>query len=500
MYIVHIASEFAPIAKVGGLADVMLGLGRELVKQGHTLNVIVPKYDVIDVREMTFEPNVEISRSYFQGNWYDNSFWKAHSDGNILLTLLESHHPGRFFSRGCIYGCHDDVDRFLYFCRAALDWLQDKEDTPDIIHIHDWETAACAFLIRQGPFRKRFENTKVVLTIHNMAYQGWCHRDNLENIGLSGAWFASPERLQDDFGSSLNLLKGGIVFSDYVTTVSSTYAKEVLTQEGGKGLQLTLLSHASKFCGVLNGIDTIFWDPAHDKYLEDRYTAEKKSIGYEEILAGKKRNKEFFLEKFAMGKSDEKPLLAIISRLVPQKGIELMKHILSHAHKWKMQCILLGTAPDPHVHWNFVELEKYFLNSPDVRIVLQHEEGLAHKLYAASDMFLVPSLFEPCGLTQLIALRYGSIPIVRKTGGLADTIFDVDFSERSFSERNGYVFEHPNEQGVDSAIGRACSTWYNNKELWQKVVMQAMRSDFSWEKSAKEYVKIYSMLCKKEFR
>ncbi len=352
-------------------------------------------------------------------------------------------------------------------------------------------------MIRQGQFRKRFEKTKIVITLHNIAYQGHCSRDNIEMMGLPGSWFDSPMRLQDDFGSDLNLLKGGIVFSDFVTTVSPTYAKEILTPEGGRGLHPTLLANIHKLKGILNGIDTSFWNPKCDKYIDHHYFLNEQmpsSIDLAHTLEKKQKNKWQLLDKLGMNKSESKPLLAIISRLVPQKGIELMMHALQKMPQVGAQAILLGTSPDPEIHWKFVQLEQQFAHHPDVRVLLQQEEALAHKLFASSDMFLIPSFFEPCGLTQMIALTYGSIPVVRKTGGLADTVFDVDFSGKPFAETNGFVFEHADIAGVDSALNRAFLCWMRDKERWNALITQAMEADFSWNKSTKEYIGIYNKL------
>lgn len=493
MKIVHIASEFAPIAKVGGLADVMLGLSRELIRQGHDVSVILPKYELLKKSALAFDEEPKEFQSYFDGKWYTNTAWIAPVEKSIPVTFIEAHHPENFFSGDCIYGAANDVDRFCYFCRAVIDYL--ANDPPDILHLHDWETATCALLLRQEEFRKKFAKTKVVLTIHNIAYQGHSDVMHLEKTGLTRKEL--EEIFEHIIVDKCVILKGGILAADFITTVSPTYAGEVLTHEGGKGLEATLRACSYKFCGVLNGIDTIFWDPGTDPYIDSHYCVDFQSIGYEfhQMIQKKQANKWALVEKFGLQKDPTKPLLTMISRLVFQKGIDLMKHILFETHKFHFQCILLGTSPDPQVHTHFVELSHQFAHHPDVRIILQQEEALAHKLYAASDMFLVPSIFEPCGLTQLIALRYGAIPIVRKTGGLADTVFDVDFSAKLFEERNGYVFDHANSEEMDAAVHRAVQCWTHDKRRWKQLVLHAMQCDHSWKRSAGEYVQIYERLC-----
>lgn len=491
MHIVQIASEVAPVAKVGGLADVMMGLNRELKWKGHTVDIIVPKYDCLDAKELSMQHVQSNVRSFYDNSWHGNSIWKTSFNGDLVFTFLQSHHERRFFDRGCIYGCNDDIERFLYFSRAALDYLAVQETTPDIIHIHDWETAAISFLIRQGPFKERFAKTRTVLTIHNIAYQGQCSVADLDKVGLNGAWYNARGRLLEDFGSSLNLLRGGIVFSDHTTTVSPTYAKEVLTPEGGKGLQLALQENIHKFSGILNGVDYSYWNPEIDRNIVAHFAATK------EKLVHKAENTNALRDQLGLAHTSQKPLVVGISRLVQQKGVELIKHAILNAHKKGMQCVILGTAPEPHVHEEFVNLAKKYEYDADIRIILVQEEHLAHKLYAASDIFLMPSLFEPCGLTQLIALKYGSIPVVRKTGGLVDTVFDVDYSGRPFEETNGFSFDNPDTQGLDSALDRAINLWKNDPKRWQSLILQAMNYDFSWNESSKLYIDVYKKISAK---
>lgn len=496
MYIVQVASEVAPVAKVGGLADVMMGLSRELKWKGHRVEAVIPKYDCIDTSKLPLQCSEAGVRSFFDGQWHDNSIWRGRYNGDLQLTFIESLAPMRFFDRGCIYGCQDDIDRFLYFSRAVLDWLLEQKTIPDVIHIHDWETAAIAFLIRQEPFRTHFEKTRTVLTIHNIAYQGKCQVADLDKVGISGSWFNTPSRLQDDFGTDLNLLKGGIVFSDFVTTVSPTYAKEVLTPEGGKGLYLTLNQNTEKFSGILNGVDYSYWNPEIDPHISFRYSSRLVPKSEEDsiILAAKKKNTEKMRQSLGMENDETKPLVVSICRLVHQKGVDLIKYAILNAHKKGMQYIVLGTAPDPAINWEFMNLSQQYAHDPHVRILLQQEESLAHLLYAASDMFLMPSLFEPCGLTQLIALKYGSIPIVRHTGGLVDTVFDVDYSKRPLAETNGFSFDDADTTGLDSALDRALAFWRQDSEGWQNLMVRAMESDFSWNFPARHYVNIYQKI------
>lgn len=481
MYIVQIASEIAPIAKVGGLADVMMGLSRELILQGHKVDIIIPKYDCLQTKYLQFTP-VQTSQSYFKGSLHENTIWSSPLNGDLQVTFIEPHHPLRFFERGQIYGFPDDIDRFLYFSRACLEYLAGLKETPDIIQIHDWETAAIALLMQDTRFKERFPKTKIVFTIHNLEYQGRCSAFNLDDIGFQGA----KEKLQHPRSADLNLMKGGIVFADSVVTVSPTYAKEVMTEEGSSGLYEALLQNKAKFCGILNGLDYKYWNPATDRFCAFAYSAQD--------IKPKWQNKWHLFDELGMKRSDEKPLIASICRLVPQKGVHLLKYALTHAEENGAQFILLGTAHDPELIKEFNALEEQYRFHPDIRIVLKNEEALAHRVYAASDMFVVPSIFEPCGLTQMIALRYGSVPIVRRTGGLADTVVDVDTSKKSFKETNGFIFDAPNSEEMMAALMRAHLMWKEKKKEWQELVLQGMHWDYSWGKPTEMYMKIYTKL------
>jgi starch synthase len=480
MHIVHIASEIAPIAKVGGLADVMMGLGRELKWKGHEVDIFIPKYDTLLTQYLSLKKSKEKVASFFRGAWYDNSIWNSGLLHDMSVTFFEPHHPAKFFERGGIYGFPDDIDRFLYFSRACLDYLHTRDTIPDIIHVHDWETAAIAWMIRDEEFREHFQDTKVVLTIHNMEYQGYAPHDAPRSIGYRGA---IEPMLQ---GGCTNLLKGGIIAADAITTVSPTHAKEILTPEGSKGLLDTILANKGKFSGILNGIDYTYWNPEIDQYFTSHYS--------EDDLAGKAAMKEEVIAEFGLEKTPEKPLLVSVSRLVSMKGLDLLKHTLERAHDFGYQYILLGSTGDPVTNEEFLKLQKRFDAGREVRIVLRSEEALAHRLYAAADIFMMPSLFEPCGLAQLIALKYGSPPIVRRTGGLIDTVFDVDCSGRPFEKTNGFTFDNPDPDSLDRVLKRAVRLWKEDKKKWHALMVQGMCQDFSWNLPTDQYLALYRSL------
>lgn len=496
MYIVHISTELAPLAKVGGLADVVLGLSRELSWKGHDVDIIIPKYDCMDseqIRDMTMD--TKDLMSFYQGQWFSNTVWMGWVE-NLKVYFIEPHHPQFFFNRGCFYGCDDDIDRFLYFSRAALEFIYKRPLNPDIIHLHDWETAVIAPLLTDMYRKIGLIKPKTVFTIHNMEYQGKCEEADLTSIGLDGHSYLKSTKMQDNlYPNSINLLKGGIVYSDFITTVSPNYAKEVLDPEGGKGLESTLSHYKHKFKGVLNGIDYSYWNPEIDRFLPTHYSAR-------EIPANKKDHntldKKGFIKKTLREKlnlaEDHRPIVGCIARLVPQKGIDLIKHAIRHIVDKKGQFVLLGSSPIPSISAEFFRLKHQYTDHPHISLTLHHQEELAHLIYAGSDMFIVPSIFEPCGLTQMIALKYGTIPIVRRTGGLADTIFDIDHSGKPFKEINGYTFDVPDATGLDSALDRAIHCWFEDPEKWRNLMLNGMKIDFSWNHPSDIYLDIYKKL------
>ena len=415
---------------------------------------------------------------------------------NLKVYFIDPHHPRFFFNRGCFYGCEDDIERFLYFSRAAMEFIYKRPLNPDIIHLHDWQTAVIAPLYTDMYRKLGLTKPRTVLTIHNMEYQGKCQGANLTSIGLDGPYYQQPGKMQDNYSPQLiNLLKGGIVFSDYVTTVSPSYAKEVLTPEGGRGLESTLLYYQNKFKGILNGIDYSYWNPEIDRFLPAHFSSRELPTNKKDKNTLDKKGfiKKILREKLNLAE-DHRPIIGCIARLVPQKGIDLIKHTIKHIVEKKGQFVLLGSSPIPSINAEFHHLKQQYSDHPHISLTLHHQEDLAHLIYAGSDMFIVPSIFEPCGLTQLIALKYGAVPIVRRTGGLADTVFDVQYSKRPFEETNGYTFDFPDSQGIDSALDRAIRCWFEDPEKWRKIVLNGMKMDFSWNHPCDLYLEIYKML------
>lgn len=498
MHIIHIASELAPVAKVGGLADVLLGLSRELSWKGHDIDIIIPKYDCMDSEDVR-DLNIDYHdlMSYYDGEWHHNTIWMGWVE-NLKVYFVEPHNPRHFFNRGCFYGCEDDLERYLYFSRAALEFLVKKKINPDIIHIHDWQTAVIAPLF-QEMHKDIVPRPKIVFTIHNIEYQGRCRPADLDKIGLKGESYLHPDKMQDtSHTGDINLLKGAIVYADFTSTVSPNYAKEVKTQEGGRGLESTILANESKFAGILNGIDYSYWNPEIDRYLPAHFSSRALPASKKDrnTIDKKAYIKKLLREKLQLGE-EHKPIVGCVTRLVPQKGIEQIKHALIRTLEKGGQFVLLGSSPISSINNEFHNLKHYYADHPDVHFTLHHQEETAHLIYAGSDMLIVPSIFEPCGLTQMIALKYGTIPIVRRTGGLADTIFDVDYSGRPFEETNGYTFDFPDNTGLESALDRAIDCWFHQPDKWRRLMTIGMNIDFSWNLPSNLYLEVYKNLCSK---
>ncbi|XP_015876990.2 probable starch synthase 4, chloroplastic/amyloplastic isoform X1 [Ziziphus jujuba] len=486
LYVIHIAAEMAPVAKVGGLGDVVTGLGKALQKRGHLVEVVLPKYDcmqydhVHDLRALDV-----VVESHFDGQLFKNKVWVGSVEG-LPVYFIEPLHPDKFFWRGQFYGEHDDFRRFSFFSRAALELLLQAGKNPDIIHCHDWQTAFVAPLYWDLYAPKGLNSARICFTCHNFEYQGTAPASYLESCGLDAHHLNRPDRMQDNSAHDrINPVKGAVVFSNIVTTVSPTYAQEVRTAEGGRGLHSTLNSHSRKFIGVLNGIDTDAWNPATDAFLKVQYSAND--------IQGKGENKEAIRRKLGLSSADvRKPLVGCITRLVPQKGVHLIRHAMYRTLELGGQFILLGSSPVPHIQREFEGIANHFQNHDDIRLILKYDESLSHSIYGASDMFIIPSIFEPCGLTQMIAMRYGSIPIARKTGGLHDSVFDVDDDTIPNQFRNGFTFLNPDEQGLNGALERAFNLYLNKPEIWKQLVQKVMIMDFSWDASAAQYEELYA--------
>lgn len=484
MYIIMVASECAPVAKVGGLADVVFGLSRELEVRGNHVEIILPKYDC-----MRYDHIYALQTAY-------NDLWVPYYDQWVHCTVnfgfvhgrkcffIDAHSNKNFFNRGTFYGSNDDPDRFAFFCRAALEFILKSNKNPDIIHCHDWQTGILPALLYDIYKYLGMSHPRVCYTLHNLKHQGVTGEFLLREVGLNNAGhYFHHDRMRDNFNAfAINLMKAGIVYSNFVTTVSPSYAEEIKYTDQSFGLGHTLHVHSAKFGGVLNGIDYNVWNPETDYHLAYKY-----GINNIETKYG---NKEVLRHRLLL-RQDYKPIIAYIGRLDHQKGVHLIRHAIFYSLDHGCQFVLLGSSHDHEINNHFWHLKHFLNNNPDCHLEIGYNEELAHMIYAGADMIIVPSLFEPCGLTQLIAMKYGTIPIVRETGGLKDTVFDADYAPRPYHERNGYVFQHFDYGGLESAMNRAIGMWYSYPHYFRELMINGMRYDFSWNYPGHHYQNIY---------
>jgi len=485
MYIVMITPELSPAAKVGGLADMVAGLSSELTRRGHAVDVVLPMYSCMryDTIEDLHEVYSELWVPHHQ-EWRAETVFEGRVDGVKAFFIT----GGSYTERPTVYGGDDDLFRFVYFCRAALEFLYKTDKRPEILHCHDWSTGLVPVMYYDLYSELGWGDSRVVFTLHNTESQGFCWYPGelLDSVQLDVRRYLQPDKLADDARPNcLNLMRGGIVYANFVTTVSPTFADEVKAPEGGKGLHHALNAHSDKLGGVLNGIDYERWNPETDPKLDQNYTAE--------TFVEKYRNK-YALREWLQLADAWKPIVSVVTRLVSQKGLDLIKHAVLSTLRHQGQFVLLGESPAADVNADFSRIADELAASPDAHLWIGYHEDLAHLIYAGSDILLVPSLYEPCGLTQMIALRYGTVPVVRATGGLADTVFDVDEPGREPADANGFVFHDPTPEGLDGALHRALDCWLERPEAFNQLAVNGMGFDHSWKGPAQDYENIYDFI------
>lgn len=451
------SSEVEPFSKTGGLADVAGSLPIALDKAGIDIRVITPRYKCVRV----------------SGN-------EARLADKAPVYFIKN---SKYFMRNNLYAekggdYPDNLDRFAFFSKSILEGLKELDFKPDIIHCNDWQTALVPVYLKEiyGKRDKFYGKMKTVLTVHNLGYQGVFPKEEFPKTGLGWDYF-TMQRLE--FYDMVNILKGGLVFADIITTVSPTYAREIQTAEFGCGLNGLLSERKTALSGILNGIDYGEWDPSKDKELKYHFSALRPE--------GKRKDKTLLQKEAGLEERQDAPLIGIVSRLADQKGLDLIARIINPLLDHDVQFILLGTGEGKY-HRLFEEISKRVPRK--VSINLKFDGLLAKKIYSGADIFLMPSRYEPCGLSQMISLRYGTIPIVRRTGGLADTITEFD---PDTTRGNGFVFERYDAWEFFDAIKRAVDI-YRRKGLWAKLVSNAMKCDFSWDKSAEKYLEVYKKL------
>ncbi len=489
--IAMISAECAPIAKAGGLGDFVQGLSHDLIARGETLEVFLPYYDTLPLDRITglrvVHPDLRVP---FHDRWLTCRVLTGKVEG-IDCCLIDPQSEQRFFQRGRIYGETDDAERFALFACAVLEFILQSGRQPDILHCHDWQTGLIPVLLRERYRARGFPDSRVCYTLHNVGYQGVVDVSILRQVGLDPARLMLPERLlHAGDGRMANLMRGGIIDADVVNTVSPRYAWEIQNTEQGMGLESLLKIHANKFGGVLNGIDESVWNPEIDPLIPANFGPDR--------LPRKAANRQALRVRLGLQET-EKPILAVVSRLDHQKGMTLILHGIRYALAQGAQVALLGAALDPEIDRQFRLLQQETAANPDCRLELSYDETLAHLIYAGADLILIPSLYEPCGLAQMIAMKYGVVPIVRRVGGLADTVFDANYSTQPFAVRNGYVFDEPTPGGLESAMSRAIDLWRRFPEYFSQLRLNGMRADHSWTRSGQLYRDLYVHLgtCKK---
>ena len=474
--VAFIGSECYPFVKTGGLGDVMSALPKSLAKLNIDVKVIIPRYKCIPQK---FQEKMEYRGSFdmnlcSDGKQYYVGIMEYQEDG-VVYDFIDN---DEFFSWGNPYtNLIDDIPKFCYFAKAALAALNYLNWTPDVVHCHDWQAALVPLYLRTC-----FQDTDVgraisVLTIHNLKFQGIYDRKKIQYwSGLPDYVFNKDCMIQNWLDA--NMLKGGIAYSNKVTTVSNTYAWEIQTEEYGEGLAEHLRYHNNKILGIVNGIDTDIWNPATDKLLAADYD-EKSAI------KNKKINKKALQESLGLDVDEHKMVIGLISRLTNQKGLDLVNDVIPGIMDEHTQVVVLGTGDSQYENTFRYYENKYKGN---FCAYIAYNENVAHNIYAGCDALLVPSRFEPCGLTQLIAMRYGAVPIVRETGGLKDTVQPYNMFENT---GNGFTFDRYESGLLYDTINRAKTLYFENRKSWDDMVIRDMNKDVSWEKSAKQYKDMY---------
>lgn len=489
MDILIITSEFDPLTNVGGLGNVTSSLSKELKKLGCNVKIVLPYYKDVkaSLQNLNLKPKTLVSNITTCIDWLPVSAKiKQITINKVDCYLIENK---ELFDRNYIYSAYgydkgDDDRRFGFFSLCAIEFLKAINFQPDIIHCHDWQTAFVPLFLK---FRKHikddpfYKSSKVIFTIHNLYYQGEFNSNILEDFGLPDYLFTNQNL---ELKGKINLLKAAILFSDYITTVSDTYAKEILNPDFGFGLDRTLRrvsQDTHKLNGILNGIDYDLWNPTSDKQIYKKYSLEK--------IEDKHKNKLKLKDEFGLDTKQDKPIIAVISKLTEQRGIQLIIDSLTQIIDLGYQVFIVGVGESKFQ--KTLQQRKKKLKE-NLCLVLRHDEATERKVYAGADMVMMPSRFEPCGLVQMISLRYGTIPVVRSTGGLVDTVRDYSDDGKP----TGFVFKQFTKVNLLDTLIRAI-TVYEHKPEWQKLISNAMKEDYSWGKSAKKYLDLYKRAVKK---
>ncbi|HEY7745101.1 MAG TPA: glycogen synthase GlgA [Desulfuromonadales bacterium] len=474
MNILLVSSEVAPFAKSGGLADVAGALPRALRRLGHDVRIVLPCYRTVRQRFPLAETGIGIE-AIIDGRLRRAEVRQTSLD-DVPVYLVDQ---SRYFDRDGLYGTPtgdypDNAERFGFFCRAVLELPRLLHWRPDVLHCNDWQSGLVPVLLRTAHRRDPFfAATGSLLTIHNLGYQGVFSAGVLDTLDLDPRLF-TPATLE--YWGQISFLKGGVVFADRVNTVSETYCLETLTTEYGFGFEGILRARGAAYSGILNGLDERQWNPATDAALARTYSAAD--------LAGKAVCKRALQQELGLTVDPAIPLVAMVTRLDTQKGLDLVEQAWEGLLARQVQLVLLGTGEEKHMRF-FAGVQGH--HPEQISIHLEFDDSLSRRIYAGSDLFLMPSRYEPCGLGQLIALRYGSIPVVRRTGGLADTVIDP---AEDAAAANGFTFGEPSPLSLLIALDRALAL-YRQPQAWPAMVARGMQQDFSWDRSAQHYLELY---------
>lgn len=464
-----VASESAPFIKSGGLGDVAGSLPKALRAKGVDIRVVIPRHRAIKNETMY---GVELLGEFdVHLQWRKQRAKVLVKKGDVPVYFIENDF---YFGRGGLYGYGDDAERFAFFGKAVLDMLAMLDFYPDVIHCNDWQTGpVCMYLKEIYCKMVQYAKIKTLFTIHNLQYQGRFDRSVMDLLGVP-YWVYDNGNVE--FYNTVSYMKMGLVYADGISTVSPTYAKEIQTPEYGYGMDGILRSRSHVLRGILNGIDYAANDPATDPHIVRHFSAAHPE--------GKAENKRALQERLGLEKRDV-PMVAMITRLAEQKGLDILSYVLDDMMRRDIQFVLLGTG-EGHFEYMFRNLQASYPARVSANIFF--DETLAQQIYASADLFLMPSRFEPCGLGQIFSLRFGTVPVVRKTGGLADTIRHYDPASKT---GNGFLFEDYDSNGLMWALDEALRTYHMGRAEWAQVVQNAMASDYSWESSAEQYIALY---------
>ena len=483
MKILFVASELNPIAKIGGLADVIGALPKTLKKLGIDVRIAIPKYGIVDEEKYQLEKIAEGIKINFYNKDEKFDLYQCLLPASEVPVYFIDHQKylgdnGIYFEKSAMpEDSLREAKRFTFFARSVLEIFEPLNWWPNVIHCHDWHVGILPFLLKSLSLKdKRYKKIAALFTVHNLEYQGHYEaKDISEMLDLP-----IPEKNIDQ-NKKINFLKSGLVNSDFINTVSPNYAKEILTKEYGAGLEDVLQKRKNELRGILNGIDTEIFNPENDPKIKYNYSIKSLEI--------KEKNKLYLQEICGLKQDSKIPLFGLVGRLAEQKGIDLISEIMDEAANLNCQMVFLGTGESKYENALRGAEKKY---PEKIKVFIKFDAKLAQEIYAGCDIFLMPSRFEPCGLGQMISMRYGTIPLVRATGGLKDSVKNFQFSIFNI-QSTGFVFEKYDHRELLKTIKKALLI-FKNKKIWRKMQINGMSQNFSWQKSAKEYIKVYEKL------